>query len=427
MRRGIVIGLLCASVIAEILICVWLMQNMSDIRQDSVTVNRCLKSIEKAYVADKSGEGSACLDESVLDNTLDYSVLDLNGNIVYKSNPKATSGLNEAIQNRDTILDLTVAGKAVGKVMFLNSTNEKIDIYKRNIFICILALTLIQALILLIYLVYLNRRVIRPFTRMKDFAVRVAAGNLDIPLELDRGHVFGSFTESFDLMRSELKKARLAEKRANDEKKEVIAKLSHDIKTPVASIKSTSEIGYELAKGAKEKELFNTVNTKCDQIVTLTDNLFNSSVGEIAKIEVKPMSYPSEAVAQILKNADYMSRANVPTVPTCRVFIDKLRLQQAFDNVFMNSYKYADTPIHVTVTEDREYLRVTVLDEGDGVPPEELPLLTEKYHRGSNIHEKDGAGLGLHLVDYYMNQMDGSIELASEDGFEVRFNIRKVL
>ena len=58
---------------------------------------------------------------------------------------------------------------------------------------------------------YLDRAVVRPFRQLKDFARRVAGGNLDIPLEMDRGNLFGAFTESFDIMREELKKARLAE------------------------------------------------------------------------------------------------------------------------------------------------------------------------------------------------------------------------
>ena len=435
MRKGTVVILLCLSVIAEIIICVFFMQSLGDISQDTVAVNRCLKSVESACTGAAGPDADQHLkdiftDKAVvekLDDSLAFSVMDMSGNVLYSNDPKAAKSLNDAVKNHDTILDFSVDGETAGKVLFLNTTVEQLEKYKKNIIICIVISTLIQALILFIYLIYLNRRILIPFERMKAFAVRVASGDLDVPLELDRAHVFGSFTESFDLMRSELKKARLAEKQANDEKKEVIAKLSHDIKTPVASIKSTSEIGYELAKGEREKELFNTVNTKCDQIVTLTDNLFNSSVREITEIDVNPASYPSEDVAGLIRNADYMNRASVPELPACHVYIDKLRLQQAFDNVFMNSYKYADTPIHVTASEDPEYLIITVRDEGEGVPSEELPLLTEKYYRGSNTHEKEGAGLGLHLVNYYLQNMNGYIELASDNGFSVSFYIRKVM
>lgn len=97
-------------------------------------------------------------------------------------------------------------------------------------------------------------------------------GNLDLPLEMDRQNLFGAFTESFDLMRSELKKARLAEAKANAEKKELVAKLSHDIKTPVASIKAAAEVGLALSETERMKENYTQIIRKADQINGLITN-----------------------------------------------------------------------------------------------------------------------------------------------------------
>jgi signal transduction histidine kinase len=244
---------------------------------------------------------------------------------------------------------------------------------------------------------------------------------------MDKGHVFGAFTESFDLMRSELKKARIAEKKANDEKKEVIAKLSHDIKTPVASIKSTSEVGMAITKEERTREMFGVIDAKSDQIKTLVDNLFTSSVQDITEIEVNPGNQPSDVISGLIKNSDYLNRAGVFTVPLCDVYFDKLRLQQVFDNIFMNSYKYADTDMHVNASISGDYLVIRISDEGPGVKEEEIPLLKDKFRRGSNASDKDGAGLGLYLTDYFMEKMDGKIGLKNlEPGFEVAVYIRTV-
>ena len=114
--------------------------------------------------------------------------------------------------------------------------------------VVIIAALFLQCGICAGYFFYIHHVVIRPFWKLKKFAERVADGNLDIPLEMDRKNLFGAFTESFDIMRSELKKARIAEARANAGKKELVAKLSHDIKTPVASIKAASEVGSEIGR-----------------------------------------------------------------------------------------------------------------------------------------------------------------------------------
>ncbi len=435
MKKGFIIVVLMVSLAAEILVCLLIMNRMGDIKQDPVMINRCKQlieeSIEKVGHAEVRSDDEAWsseleqrLREADFDDSLSFSVLDLRSNPVYKNAEDATTSINKAIQNSDTILDLTIHKTNVGKVIISNQIFDQLTINRQEIQLCMIMISLFQILILSLYLVYLYRRILRPFGKLQDFAARVAGGNLDLPLDMDRGHIFGVFTESFDLMRSELKTARISEKRANDEKKEVIAKLSHDIKTPVASIKSTSEMGYELTMEERTKELFNTINIKSDQIKTLTDNLFTSSVHDVTEIAVNPSSQSSETVASAIKNADYMNRAAHFEIPDCRVFVDKLRLQQAFDNVFMNSYKYADTEITISASLEDDYLTVRIADTGPGVSPEELPLLTEKYRRGSDVEGRDGAGLGLYLTEYFIRKMDGYIELASEDGFVVTFYIR---
>ena len=159
----------------------------------------------------------------------------------------------------------------------------------------------------------------------------------------------------------------------------------------------------------------------------LVDNLFNSSVQDITEITVAPVEYSSDILAPIIKNSDYLGKASSFEVPTVRIFADKLRIQQVFDNIFMNSYKYAGTDIDVACGLEGEYLIVSLRDKGPGVPEEELPLLREKYKRGSNSEGKDGAGLGLYLTDYFMNEMDGRLVIANAaPGLKVSVYIRTV-
>ena len=242
---------------------------------------------------------------------------------------------------------------------------------------------------------------------------------------MDKHHAFGEFSEAFDLMRSELKKARISEKKAIEEKKEIIAKLSHDIKTPVASIKSTSEVGYEKTKEESSKKYFNLINTKTDQIKLLVDNLFTSSINEITEIDVNPSNYSSSILNELIKNSDYLEKLNKYSIPECNIYIDKVRMQQTLDNIINNSYKYASTKIDIEIKKTKEYLILEFRDYGPGVDELDLPLLKEKFIRGRNVKDQDGAGLGLHLANYFMDKMNGKLELLnSEPGFKVIIYIR---
>lgn len=394
--------------------CYFLFGKLEQKQQDPVAVNECLRS-----VAENFGE------EEQYSDTLSYTILGENGEIIYTNKPGMSASINEAIRNQDLILDLVVEGDTIGNVIFDNEMSETFAIYRRDGLRILIISSGIQILILFLYYMYIKRTIVIPFKKLNAFAVRVANGNLDLPLMIDRKHIFGGFTEAFDLMRTELKKARIAEKKANDEKKEVIAKLSHDIKTPVASIKSTSEVGLCLAQEERVREKFALINRKSDQITGLVDNLFHASVEELTELSVNPGSHPSALVKELIRNSDYLERAEDFVVPDCRIYADRLRLQQAFDNVFMNSYKYAGTRIEVCAECQEEYLIVRIADSGPGVKPEELPVLKEKYKRGSNVSEQDGAGLGLYLTNLFIEKMGGKLALENgEPGFVVCLYIR---
>ena len=265
---------------------------------------------------------------------------------------------------------------------------------------------------------------VKPFRKLKGFAERVAVGELDVPLEMDRANIFGAFTESFDIMRSELKKARLAEAKANADKKELVAKLSHDVRTPVASIKAVAEVGLAVAKNKKDKDSYSKIIGKAEQINTLVTDLFNATLEELRQLNVAPVYIESGRIAGMLKNADYMRRATIPEVPECLVYADALRLQQVFDNIFANSYKYAGTDITVEIKPTDGALAVVVEDCGGGVAADELPTLKEKFRRGSNAVGIDGAGLGLYISERFMSEMNGDLIVENgERGLRVTVSV----
>ncbi len=392
--------------IAEIITLIVFAVQTPDFSQDTVAVNEVVQSVTRDFDS---------LDEHKKTNALDYVVLDESGDVLYKTKSGLSESVNAAIAHRDTILDIEG-----GKVIIYNDGVRTLQFQRRTAIIVITLAIAVQCGICLGYAVYIHFTVIRPFRKLKGFAERVAGGNLDIPLEMDKHNLFGAFTESFDIMRSELKKARIAEAQAQQSKKELVAKLSHDIKTPVASIKAVSEVGLAVASDEKNKANYTQIIGKADQINTLVTNLFTATLEELQQLTVTPTNIESGRVKTMLENADYMHRATIPELPECLVYADGLRLQQVFDNIFANSYKYAKTAIIVTaqITDDR--LDVAIEDFGGGVPEEELAVLKEKFRRGSNSANTEGAGLGLYISDYFMKEMKGELETENgEHGLKV--------
>lgn len=402
--------------IAEIIALIIFAVQTPDFSQDTVAVNEVVQSVTADFGDFESHKNSTALD---------YVVLDGSGNILYKTKSGLSESVNAAIAHRDTVLDISIEERTVGKVIIFNDGALSLQTQKQTAITVLAVAVFINGALCIGYAVYLHRTMIKPFSKLKGFAERVAGGNLDIPLEMDRRNIFGAFTESFDIMRSELKKARIAEAQAQQSKKELVAKLSHDIKTPVASIKAVSEVGFAVTNTDKDKENYAQIIAKADQINTLVTNLFSATLEELQQLTVTPANIDSKRIKAMLENADYMHRATIPDIPECLVYADILRLQQVFDNLFANSYKYAKTEIAVTAEKDGDFINIAVEDFGGGVPKEELPTLKEKYKRGSNTQNIEGAGLGLYISDYFMKEMRGSLTIENgERGFKATASLR---
>lgn len=409
-KKLFIFGFILAS-IAEIVALIVFAVQTPDFTQDTVAVNEILQSVTQDFNA---------LEEHRNTIALDYVVLDKNGNILYKTKSGLSESVNAAITHGDTLLDITIDDSVVGKVIVYNDGAQTLQSQKQTAITVLAIAIVIQCGIGIVYVVYMQFTIIRPFRKLKSFAERVAGGNLDIPLEMDRQNLFGEFTESFDIMRSELKKARVAEARANTSKKELVAKLSHDIKTPIASIKAVSEVGLAVAANEKDKANYTQIIGKADQINTLVTNLFTATLEELQQLTVTPANIESKLVKTMLENADYLHKATIPDIPECLIFADSLRLQQVFDNIFANSYKYAKTDIFVEIEKTDERIGVIIEDSGGGVLQGELPSLKEKYKRGSNADNIEGAGLGLYISDYFMKEMKGCLAIENgEHGLKV--------
>ena len=210
------------------------MQDYDEV-QDAVAVNEVIHTLQDDW---------RNLETHRNRTALDYVVLDGGGAVLFRTKPGLSESIHQAILHRDTILD--VPGE--GKVLIYNDAAGKQQAGRQAAVAGLGILIAVQTGACFVYYFYLERNVIRPFRQLKDFAGRIAEGNLDIPLKMDRFNLFGAFTESFDIMRAELKRARRAEAQANAAKKELVAELSHDIKTPIASIQAAAEVGAALAQ-----------------------------------------------------------------------------------------------------------------------------------------------------------------------------------
>ena len=334
------------------------------------------------------------------------------------------------------VLDFAPDGETAGKVAW----NDRQEAYEaqekqfRRILLCFWGLVAAAGYAFL-FVIY--RNVVKPIKEFEGFAEAVAKGRLDVQLPRRRLNLFGNFTESFDIMREELRDAREREVQANKAKREMVAGLSHDIKTPVATIQAACEVldaKYPDETGMREKTA--VIANKTNTINQLVSNLFHSTLEELEELPVNPGENPARKIEGFF--ADMNQQGDIifdNHIPDCLVWIDPIRMEQAVDNIVSNSRKYAGTDIHVSFAETESvggdgktvrFIRITVRDAGTGVPEEDLARITEKYFRGANTGGRVGYGLGMYLVKWYMEKQDGGLEYYNDGGFVVELLVKKV-
>ena len=269
---------------------------------------------------------------------------------------------------------------------------------------------------LLVAGVFVFVTVLRPLNKISKYTSEIARGNTDIPLTYDRGSEVGEFSWAFDSMRKELNKARASEKEAIENNKTVIATLSHDIKTPIASIRAYAE-GLEAnmdSSPEKRAQYLQVIMKKSDEVSKVTDDLLLHSLSDMNRLKVEKKTFEIGAFTEgAVKDLDpdgkeiSFTSGGVNT----NVSADPDRLLQCVENLITNSRKYARTKISVSIEKTESNVAICIKDSGKGIPDEDMPFIFDKFYRGHNHGSQPGSGLGLYIVKYLMTQMDGDIVL----------------
>ena len=409
-------------------------KNVQDISRENITV---LNDI--AYTAEAHRS-----DLNVLNSYgygVDFVILDNNDNVIFLQAvgdiTREKLSVETAILKRYPYRYLTDSDGVWGCVILLDDgTKEAMTLADRFITgVCVSFSLMILGMVC--FGVYLRKNIISPFVKMKSFAGKVAEGRFDEPIEMDRDNMFGAFSESFDIMREELSASKQRELSLQKKERELVASLSHDLKTPVTGIKLAAELlqmRFSLKAESSDNGFFfgrdeiNSMNDgvkgilqKSEQINALVSDLFASALNDLGEFKVNCCDEDSSVLIDIVKACDDKHYVRIGELPQVVINIDGRRMAQVIGNIISNSYKYADTPIDVSFSISDRFLEMRLQDHGPGVPADETELITNKFYRGKAWADsgKDGNGLGLYIAKMLMKKMNGDLTAESGSGLAI--------
>lgn len=355
---------------------------------------------------------------------ISFSITDLNGRVLAARGPAVSDQL-DALRLRYWTLDIIVDGVAVGRLFLADGSEAKFHVIRSITLLSAAAGMLAVSAVAFAAMLWQHSRIIKPFRRLKLFAKQIALGHLEAALPMDRAEAFGAFTEAFDLMREELRKSKEREENLRESRQNLVAQLSHDIRTPLASIRANADLLSLQKKASEEHHRMDVIIAKADQIKFLLDDLFRANQEDVPDLDVQVEDHTTTELLSLLNMADSRCSITQVQIPPALIAYDEHRLLQVLDNVLTNAAKYAGTAVWVRGTLDNDHLVVALRDTGPGLDQNELATLTARGVRGSNSRNLSGSGLGLYTASWLMERMGGSLSLHRPDsgGFEVRLMI----
>lgn len=301
---------------------------------------------------------------------------------------------------------------------------ETISNNTKNMLVTVNVILGIMTLVILVVLLYIRIKILKPFERFSDVPYELSRGNLTAPVKENKNKFFGRFVWGVDMLRENMEQQKERELNLQKDRKMLLLSLSHDIKTPLSAIKLYSKA---LSKGLydsheKQLEIANNINTKADEIEGYVSKIITASREDFLSFDVDVTEfYISQLVGEIAKYYSaklslIKTEFNVGEYSDCMLKGDLDRSIEVLQNLIENAIKYGDGHfINITFSEEEGCILITVKNSGCTLNENELSHIFDSFFRGTNAENEKGSGLGLYICRQLMNKMGGEVFAQIED------------
>lgn len=290
--------------------------------------------------------------------------------------------------------------------------------------------------------VWIYSSILRPLNTLKEATIHMRDGNLDFEVRADSDDEIGELCEDFDKMRIRLKKLIEERLQYEEDSRELISNISHDLKTPLTAIKGYAEGILDGVADSPEKmdKYLRTIYAKASDMTSLVDELsiytkidcdavpynfthlnleqyFNDCVSDLAfDLEVKNIE---------IGYFNYVEKSQ-------EILADAEQLKRVINNIIGNSVKYMDKKkglINIRIQDTQTYVQVEIEDNGKGIGKEDSQRIFERFYRtdASRNSAQGGTGLGLSIAKKIIEDHGGQIWASGKEGVgtSIFFTLRK--
>ena len=331
-----------------------------------------------------------------------------------------------------------------GSVFIVTEVNVLVPQLKTSIVQVIVCMIIIVIMTAVILVVWLYRTIIRPLDILKAATNEMKYGNLNYSISGDPEDEIGQLCQDFEEMRIHLKE--LIEERLQYEQdsKELISNISHDLKTPLTAIKGYAEGIMDGIADTPEKmeKYLKTIYTKANDMSVLVDELsffskIDSNIVPYNFTVLDANEYFMDCIEELrldleVKNIE-LELLNELDKGT-KISADPEQLKRVINNIVGNSVKYLDKEkghVRFCLKDTGDKLQVELADNGAGIAAKDLPYVFDRFYRAdaSRNSRKGGTGLGLAIAKKIIEEHGGKIWAVSDEGIgtAIYFTLPKVV
>lgn len=256
---------------------------------------------------------------------------------------------------------------------------------------------------------YLSKKISKPIEEMSKKASAIATDNLN--------STFDSNTNIYEIRELENSLNQMSNEfhQTEELRRDLMANVSHDLKTPLTMIKAYAEMVRDLTYKNKEKrnENLNVIIDETERLNTLVDDILTLSSMQANNVELEYTDFSlNQMIESIITRYDVLlEKENYEFIYESKeifVHADQKRTEQVIYNILNNAINYTgnDKKVYIIVEEKKETIRISIKDTGKGIKEEEKNKIWDKYYHSKKEHKRNrvGTGLGLAIVK---NILDG--------------------
>lgn len=304
-----------------------------------------------------------------------------------------------------------------------------------SIVACMLIIIIFLIVSVFVYAYLTSKKIVKPLRKILEGIKKMTEGAYSTRINFNAENEFAEIKDAFNFMAEKIETSESKRKRLEDLRQQLLSDISHDLKTPLTSIKGYSKALYDgmVDDEEKFKKYLQIIYNKSERAALLFENLHEFTKLDNSRYSINKEEQDfSEFIREIVsgfynefQEKRFQLEINLPEYEIMYKF-DKVEMERATSNIIANilKYNYEETKVKIELSNNTYEIQLIIADDGIGIDENLKKKIFEPFIRGDKArHTKGGTGLGLSIASKIIQKHEGSLILEQCEEYKTVFKL----